>query len=218
VCGYLSGSQDNWLITQFINNTARRDIYISVKFSINAQCRSGCSTVLDMLVLQTGNANQSFVRNVTNFPTPAIAALTDTVRDGTTLTTFVEMIAPESAPGVYVAFRDMGTCIGVTEVVVYYPICDASSPMVGATFTDVGRPGDTVNGTCFSNMAVSLPGGSFEARCVLERRKSFWNVECMCLPGYSFISRVGTNQCRGEFVSVWCACLGIIILFCTMLD
>jgi len=206
VCGYQSGPQDNWLITQYINNTARRDMYISVKFTIYSQCTDVCSTVLDVYVLETDEVNQTFARNVNNFPSRPVAALTDIVRDGTTLTTDIRHIGSSSTPGVYVAFRDHGTCIGLTEVVVYYPICDASSPMVGANFLRDGIPGETVNGMCYPNMAtdVNMPARSFEAMCVLNGRTSLtsWNRECICVPGYSFISRLGSNQCRGKY----CAC------------
>ncbi|XP_065890002.1 ephrin type-B receptor 3-like isoform X2 [Dysidea avara] len=199
-CGYLSGAQDNWLITQYINNTASRDMYISVKFTINADCGLGCGTVLDMFVLQTNNSDQNFARNVSNFPSSALAALTDTVRNGLTITNEIEKIGTAATSGVYVAFRDTGTCVSIAEVVVYYPICDAHSPMVGANFSRDGLPEETLSGMCFRNMAVNMnmPGRSIQAMCVLDlgTLNTTWNMECMCVPGYRFISRSGIDQCE----------------------
>jgi len=201
VCGFLSGVQDNWLITQYINNTARRDMYISVKFSINTQCDQGCGNVLDLYVLETSNADQSFARNVSNFPRTPRAVLTDTVRDGSTLTTVIIRIGTSSTPGLYVAFRDRGTCAFIGEVIVYYLICDAHSPMVRANFSRDGLPGEIISGTCFPNMAVgmNMPGRSFEARCVIDQLmpNASWNTACMCAPGYRFASSSRTDQCEG---------------------
>ncbi|XP_065901652.1 uncharacterized protein [Dysidea avara] len=207
-CGYLSGAQDNWLITQYINNTARRDMYISVKYTINADCGQGCSTVLDMYVLQTNETDQNFARNVNNFPSAPLFSLTDTVRDGITITTEIIRIGSLSTPGLYVAFRDTGTCLSIAEVVVYYPACDAFSLTAGATFTNDGHIGDILQGSCFPNMAVDIntnpTDNTVSARCVLDSRTlmTSWNSamlgepDCMCRPGFVFTSRSTADQCE----------------------
>ena len=207
MCGFLSGRQENWLITQYINNTASRQMFLSVKFSINAGCGVGCGNVLDLFVLQTSNSNQNFATNVDNFPMIPEAALTDTVRDGTTITNEILRIGTAATPGVYVAFRDGGTCVSIAQVSVYYLICDAHSPLVGANFTRDGLPGETLGGTCFRNMAVNenMLDGSVEALCFLDQiaLNTTWNTQCMCIPGYRFISRSATDQCEGvQFVCV----------------
>ena len=190
-------------------------MYISVKFTINADCGLGCGTVLDMFVLQTNNSDQNFARNVSNFPSSALAALTDTVRNGLTITNEIEKIGTAATSGVYVAFRDTGTCVSIAEVVVYYPICDAHSPMVGATFSRDGLPGETLSGTCFLNMAVNMnmPGRSIQAMCVLDlgALNTTWNMECMCVPGYRFISRSGIEQCEGVCVCLHMKSLSLFI-------
>ena len=60
MCGFESGSQDNWLITQFINNTMRQAvIYIRVRYAITSQCIGGrgCLTTLDTYVLQANTSD-----------------------------------------------------------------------------------------------------------------------------------------------------------------
>ena len=126
MCGFTSGPQDNWLITQFINNTMRQAvIYIRVRYAINSQCEGGrgCLTTLDTYVFQTNTSDMSFTSNISNiFVTRPIAALTDTVRDGATIVTrILPVMADLSTTGLYVAFRDLGTCIALVEVTVFYP-------------------------------------------------------------------------------------------------
>lgn len=205
--------QRNWLITQFINNTLRQqDIYIRVKYSINSECTGSCLTALDVYVLQTNEVNQGFVRNVSVFNQLTIAAvLTDNIRDGSTLTTHIVKISADlSTSGLYVAFKDYGTCIGLSEITVYYPICDVVSFDFGANFSMDQLPGGTSVGSCFANMAVDIntSSGPFNATCTVSMPSwnellTNWTINgdssgCMCLPGYQFTSRTTTNQCEGK--------------------
>ena len=86
-----------------------------MRYAINSQCTGGCLTTLDAYVLQTNISNQSFTGNlsVNNiFGDQQVAALTDTVRDGQIIITHILPITTNlSTTGLYVAFRDLGTCI-----------------------------------------------------------------------------------------------------------
>ena len=217
MCGFASGPQDNWLITQFINNTMRQAvIYIRVRYAINSQFASGCVTTLDMYVLQTNTSDMSFTSNVVSiFVTQPIAALTDTVRDGATLITrIISVTVNLSTTGLYVAFRDLGTCVGLSEVTVFYPVCDAILLDIGVNFSQLGLPGDTSSGVCFPNLAISIDPleNSFTATCTLTSQTdqvfTNWIVngnalpQCMCLPGYEFTNRTTSLQCQGMFMYV----------------
>jgi len=71
VCGYLSGSQENWLITQFINTTGVQQnfIVISIHYLIKSKCTLsvGCELTMEVYALQTNESNQSIARNISNF-------------------------------------------------------------------------------------------------------------------------------------------------------
>ena len=114
-------------------------------------------------------------------------------------------IGTSSTPGLFVAFRDQGTCVSVAQVIVYYIICDAHSPMVAANFSRDGLPGEEISGTCFPNTAVgmNMPGKSFEARCNIDHLtlNASWNTACMCIPGYRFVSSSITDQCDGMYIT-----------------
>ena len=209
MCGFEHGPQDNWMITQFINNTLRQeDVYIRVTFSINSDdCITKCQTAVDMYVLQTNEVDQNFVRNVSVFENSSRFVLTNNIRDGRTLITRTNRVSADlTTSGLYVAFRDRGACFGISEVLVYYPVCDSISLDFGASFLTTQFPGGNSVGSCFTNMAIDLNSinDSFEATCTLSNNESLtnWTINegpsgCMCLPGYRFISRSSTEQCEG---------------------
>ena len=226
MCGFETGPQDNWLITQFINNTMRQAvIYIRVRYAITSQCEGGrgCLITLDTYVLQTNISDMSFTSNVSNIFVirSLIATLTDTVRDGTTIVTrILPVMADLSTTGLYVAFRDLGTCIALSEITVFYPVCNEVLLDVGANFSVLGFPGDTSSGVCFTNMAISINPleNSFTAMCTLtsmlmssqqtDQLFTNWTIngdalpQCMCLPGYEFTNRTTSLQCQGMCMCV----------------
>ena len=218
MCDIFSGNQDNWLITQFISNILRQpDVYIRVTYAYllaNFNCPFfGCTTdaTVHMYVLQTNEVNQSYVRNVNMFESQQpVAALTDTIRDGiTTLTRTVRISADLSTSGLYVGFRDIGACMDIYEVVVYYPICDSISLELGADFPINELPGNSF-GSCFTNMAINPNTPNIAATCTvrLSQNELFTNwiisngsSRCMCLPGYRFTSPTTIDQCEGMYVA-----------------
>ena len=116
-----------------------------------------------------------------------------------------------STSGFYVAFRDIGACMNIYEVAVYYPICDSISLELGANFSMNRLPGDSV-GLCFTNMATDLntPNDPLIATCTvslsqrISQNELFTNwiisndsSRCMCLPGYKFTSPTTVDQCEG---------------------
>ena len=133
VCGYTRGPQNNWLITQFINNTLRRlEIFLEVKFYIYGQCED-CQIGFDIFILQTNQSDKNFVRNISVFGSHPTFTLTNNVRDGRTLVNRVLRIeANLDTTGLYVAFRDRGACVYLSEVTVFYPVCDKVSLDFGA--------------------------------------------------------------------------------------
>ena len=196
-------------------------IYLRVRYAIDSQCTGGCLTTLDAYVFQTNISNLSFTVDQMDslndiFGNQPVAALTATVRDGQTLITrIVRIMANLLTTGLYVAFRDIGTCITLSEVTVFYPVCDAISLSIGASFSEMGLPGVTSSGMCFANMAISINPleDSFTATCILTSMMmssqqtdllfTNWTIDsddlqsCMCLPGYEFTDRTTSIQCRG---------------------
>ena len=223
VCGFSFGAQNNWLITQFINNTlSRPEVYIRFRFSVNTQCTTGCITTLDIYMLHTNNSDQNIVRNTTVFGSQPTFSLTSTVRDGSALIDVLQVTVNSPTTGFYLAFRDLGTCASISKVTVFYPVCDNVSLDFGATFTEMRFPGETSTGRCFANMAVNLdaPHDPFVATCVLNSHSSMtqnevftnWTISdgpsrCICLPGYEFNDSSSSSQCQGVWSAYVCVCI-----------
>ena len=229
MCGFESGPQDNWLITQFINNTKRQQyVYIRVKYAISRRCTSqaGCLFTLDMFIFHTNEVNQSFVRDISVFGRQPVAVLTDTHRDGTVVTRVVRISADLSTSGFFVAFRDLGICISIHEIKIFYPYCDNYSEDLQALFPMDQFPGDTSVGSCLTNRAIDMNSlnDSFEATCTVTMPNpselfTNWTVSndlmrCMCLPGYM----ENYQFRRYSIIRRLYHCDGKLVLFCMQLS
>lgn len=212
MCGYQSGPQENWLITQFINTTRVRHDYIIMerRYIVKADCTAavGCNGSVEPYILQTTNeTNQSFVQDVSNFETSYIKhklAIVETEGEEVVNITPIRLRQPTG--GLYIALKDTGTCMTLTQLRVYATVCDALDLEFGANFSKTAYPNEASIGSCLSNMATDLNAlnRTFQARCVdcPLHEGAKWiiidaNLQCMCLPGYNFTSGSTVNQCRG---------------------
>ena len=211
VCGTVSPAQDNWLITQFINTTSnvrQQEVFIRITYAIPTitQCTSDCE--VNIYVFQTNETNQSYIRNISVFLDQSLSSLRDDSR-GSRISSVVRFEPNSLYGGFYLAFRDLGACISISEVVVYYPICDAIFLEFGLNFTKAQIPEGASLGSCFANMAMDLNATDdhVQAVCILRLDRDYlptWTVisenatGCMCIPGYRFISRTTIDQCEGK--------------------
>ena len=215
MCGYLSGPQENWLITQFINLTSVPQDYkimmIVARYKIRSICTfdAGCNDAVEMYVLYTNEANQSFTKNIGNFTANLIKVkdLTDATKDDSTLTySSIPIKRDLFYSGMYIALKDKGGCFDLAEMRVYTAVCDQIALELGAKFSNSTYPGEFSTGSCFHDMAVdsNAPNRTFQAVCHdISHLRGRWNIigsvtECMCLPGHMFISDSSVNQCQGR--------------------
>ena len=213
MCGTASPPQDNWLITQFINSTStvqsvrQQEVYLQMTYAINttSSCTGSCKVYA--YVLETNEMNQSFVRNVSVFN----GKLSTSLKEDGWASTFQFTPNASLYSGFYLAFRDLGTCISMYKVVVFYPICDAIFLEFGLNFTKAQMPEGASYGSCFPNMALNTTNEYVQAVCILRIDNSLlptWTISentvgCMCVPGYSFINRTTVDQCKGKCMCVW---------------
>ena len=204
-------------------------------FALNSECAEGtsCKTTLDMFVLKTNVSNQSFVEDVIVFNRGHLSfVLTSNIRDGSIINRGFRITADLATTGLYVAIRDTGTCAGVSEVTVFYPVCDSISLDFGANFAETRFPDESATGTCFDNMSISLDASDepFNATCRLDMVRddsstlvgvvTSWTINdgpsgCMCLPGYEFTGRTSTSQCQGVCMCVFvCVCVRVCVHAC----
>ena len=182
---------------------------IAVRYKISSVCTFdvGCYDAVEMYVLYTNEANQSFARNTSNFTANhKVKDLIDITKDDLTFTySIIEIKRNLLYSGMYIALKDKGTCFDLAEMRVYTAVCDKIAYDLGAEFLNSTYPGEYSTGSCFPDMAVdsNAPNGTFQAFCQdLRHLTGRWNIigsvkECMCLPGYEFISDSSVNQCQG---------------------
>uniref|UniRef100_G3PAB9 Ephrin type-A receptor 8 n=1 Tax=Gasterosteus aculeatus aculeatus TaxID=481459 RepID=G3PAB9_GASAC len=162
VCNVMSPSQNNWLRTAWLPRDGARRIYIEVKFTLR-DCNSmpgvlgTCKETFNLYYYESDRAVGSAVRENQFIKIDTIAA--DESFTGVDLgvrrlklNTEVRGVGPLSRRGFYLAFQDIGACIALTSVRVYYKRCVGVSRNL-AVFTDVVTGADSsslveVRGQC----------------------------------------------------------------------
>ncbi|XP_064161427.1 ephrin type-A receptor 8 [Anguilla rostrata] len=162
VCNVMSPSQNNWLRTNWIQRDGARRIYIEVKFTLR-DCNSmpgvlgTCKETFNLYYREADRDAGAAVRESQFSKIDTIAA--DESFTGVDLgvrrlklNTEVRGVGPLSKRGFYLAFQDIGACIAVVSVRVYYKRCAAMARNL-AVFTDVVTGADSsslveVRGRC----------------------------------------------------------------------
>ncbi|XP_072308113.1 ephrin type-A receptor 8 isoform X3 [Eucyclogobius newberryi] len=162
VCNVMSPSQNNWLRTSWIPREGARRIYIEVKFTLR-DCNSmpgvlgTCKETFNLYYYESDRAVGSTIRENQFIKIDTIAA--DESFTGVDLgvrrlklNKEVRGVGPLSRRGFYLAFQDIGACIALTSVRVYYKRCVGVSRNL-AVFTDVVTGADSsslveVRGQC----------------------------------------------------------------------
>ncbi|CAJ1051918.1 ephrin type-A receptor 8 isoform X3 [Xyrichtys novacula] len=162
VCNVMSPSQNNWLRTGWIPREGARRIYIEVKFTLR-DCNSmpgvlgTCKETFNLYYYESDRAVGSTIRENQFIKIDTIAA--DESFTGVDLgvrrlklNTEIRGVGPLTRRGFYLAFQDIGACIALTSVRVYYKRCVGVSRNL-AVFTDVVTGADSsslveVRGQC----------------------------------------------------------------------
>ncbi|XP_058487575.1 ephrin type-A receptor 8 isoform X2 [Solea solea] len=165
VCNVMSPSQNNWLRTVWLPRDGARRIYIEVKFTLR-DCNSmpgvlgTCKETFNMFYYESDRPVGSTIRENQFIKIDTIAA--DESFTGVDLgvrrlklNTEVRGVGPLNKRGFYLAFQDIGACIALTSVRVYYKRCVGVSRNL-AVFTDVVTGADSsslveVRGQCLDH-------------------------------------------------------------------
>ena len=122
MCGYLEGPQNNWLFTQHISKDIEPDVDYDVTIFVNityrlTNCRTdlGCVPRFKILNYKTNSPqSQSNYRDTGRYN---IIGTADTIFTRTTENFDFQLSSSER--GFYLAFQDEGTCITLSQVIVY---------------------------------------------------------------------------------------------------
>uniref|UniRef100_A0A8C5N8I6 receptor protein-tyrosine kinase n=1 Tax=Gouania willdenowi TaxID=441366 RepID=A0A8C5N8I6_GOUWI len=194
VCNVMEANQNNWLRTRHISREGAQRVYIEIKFTLR-DCNSlpgvpgTCKETFNMYYYESNNANLWFIKESQYVKIDTIAAdesftQVDVGDRVLKLNTEVRDISNLNKKGFYLAFQDLGACIALVSVRVFYKKCPLTVLNL-AQFPDTITGGDTalveVHGLCVNGSE------EFEAPKMYCSADGGWLVpigRCVCKPGF----------------------------------
>ena len=198
VCNVDSSDQDNWVRTTFIQRRPEATrVSVELKFVVR-DCNSfdgaslACKETLTLFVSEAdADVGTSFRRGL--FRKVATIAPDEITRGrgAIRVNTEVRSVGPLSQKGFYLAFQDLGACVALISVRVFYKTCPATVQSLVAfpeTVTDALR---LVEGSCVAH-AVSEAAPSIY--CTADGEWLVPQGRCQCQAGYEAVG----ESCEGE--------------------
>ncbi|XP_055800096.1 ephrin type-A receptor 3-like [Salvelinus fontinalis] len=238
VCNVMEYSQNNWLRTNWIPRQSAQKIYVELKFTLR-DCNSiplvlgTCKETFNLLYMETDEDQGSHFREHQFSKIDTIAAdesftqmdLGDRILK---LNTEVREVGPVTKKGFYLAFQDVGACVALVSVRVYFKKCPFivrnlasfpdTVPMDSQSLVEV--KGSCVNhskeeepprmycstegewlvpiGKCLCNVGYEDRGSSCQACRAGFYKSLLGNVQCSKCPPHSVTHHEGALHCGCE--------------------
>ncbi|XP_069467203.1 ephrin type-A receptor 2 isoform X2 [Ambystoma mexicanum] len=195
VCHIQEGDQDNWLRTNWIYRSEARRIFIELQFTVR-DCNSfpgGAGSCKETFNLYYAESDVDYgtnfqKRQFTKIDTIAPDEITikeDFATRNVKLNTEVRVVGPLRRKGFYLAFQDIGACVALLSVRIYYKKCPALVQGLAAfpeTIAGAGsQPLTKVRGACVEHAVAS------EEPIMHCNGDGEWLVpigQCRCQAGY----------------------------------
>lgn len=197
VCNVDSSDQDNWVRTTFIQRRPEATrVSVELRFVVR-DCNTfdgaslACKETFNLYISEAdADVGTSFRKG--QFRKVATIAPDEITRGlgGVKVNTETRAVGPLAQKGFYLAFQDMGACVALLSVRVYYKICPATVQSLAAfpeTVSDVLRE---VEGACVAH-AVSPA-----------------TPRIYCSADGDWVVPVGQCQCQGGYEAVGESCEG----------
>ncbi|TRY91185.1 hypothetical protein DNTS_006110, partial [Danionella cerebrum] len=211
VCNVMEANQNNWLRTGLIQREGAQRVYLEIKFTLR-DCNSlpgvpgTCKETFNVYYHESNNAVASPLRHIREsqyIKIDTIAAdesftQTDVGDRVMKLNTEVRDISGLSKRGLYLAFQDLGACIALVSVRVFYKRCPLAVLNL-AQFPDTVTGGDSA--------LVEVRGACVEDAEELEGPRMFCSADggwlvpigrCVCKPGFEEVDG-HCQPCRSGF-------------------
>ncbi|XP_041831999.1 ephrin type-A receptor 7 isoform X2 [Melanotaenia boesemani] len=204
VCQVMEPNQNNWLRTNWIEKRDAQRIFVELKFTLR-DCNSlpgvvgTCKETFNLYYQETDSEVGRGLRENQYVKIDTIAAdesftQGDLGERKMKLNTEVRIIGPLSRRGFYLAFQDVGACIALVSVKVYYKKCWSIIENL-ATFPD------TVTGSEFSSLV------EVEGMCVDDAEEEADNSPKMhCSAEGEWLVPIGKCICKAGFHQKGDAC------------
>uniref|UniRef100_A0A8C6TCN6 receptor protein-tyrosine kinase n=1 Tax=Neogobius melanostomus TaxID=47308 RepID=A0A8C6TCN6_9GOBI len=190
VCNVLEPSQNNWLRTDWIPRSGAQRVYVEVKFTLR-DCNSlpgvtgTCKETFNLYYHESNDDKESYIKESSFIKVDTVAADESYPDRIMKLNTEVRDVKVTTRKGFYLAFQDVGACIALVSVRVFYKTCPLTVRNL-ATFPDTVTGADTsslveVRGSCVNQ---SEERDEPKMYCGADGE---WLVPiggCLCIPGY----------------------------------
>ncbi|NP_001129645.1 ephrin receptor EphA2 (tyrosine kinase family)-like precursor [Xenopus laevis] len=197
VCSVQEGEQDNWLRTNWIYRSEAQRIFVELKFTVR-DCNSfpggsgTCKETFNLYYMESDidygtNFQKRQFRKIDTVAPDDITVPSDFTSRNVKVNVEVRSVGPLSRKGFYLAFQDIGACVALLSVRIYYKKCPSVVQGM-AQFPETVAGADSqslakVSGKCMNN-AVSVNGEDPTMHCNTDGE---WLVpigHCLCQPGY----------------------------------
>lgn len=197
VCSIETTEQDNWLRTTFIQRrpgTSRVSVELSF---VVRDCNTfggasvGCKETFNLFISE---ADADVGTNFRKGQFRKVATIApDEVTQGRVLkvNTETKTVGPLSKKGFYLGFQDVGACVALLSVRVYYKTCPSTVQSLAVFPETVADALRQVEGACVEN-AVSQ--ATPRIYCTAEGKWVVPMVQCQCLAGYEATG----DSCQGK--------------------
>ncbi|XP_077366191.1 ephrin type-A receptor 7 isoform X1 [Festucalex cinctus] len=204
VCKVMDPNQNNWLRTNWIEKGNAQRIFVELKFTLR-DCNSlpgmvgTCKETFNLYYQETDSEVGRSMRETQYVKIDTIAAdesftQGDLGERKMKLNTEVRIIGPLSRQGFYLAFQDVGACIALVSVKVYYKKC-------WSIIENLAIFPDTVTGSEFSSL-VEVDG-----ICVNDAEEEADNSPKMhCSAEGEWLVPIGKCICKAGFHQKGDAC------------
>ncbi|XP_062406875.1 ephrin type-A receptor 7 isoform X2 [Sardina pilchardus] len=204
VCQVMEPNQNNWLRTNWIEKGDAQRIFVELKFTLR-DCNSlpgvvgTCKETFNLYYQETDtevgrNIRESHYVKIDTIAADESFTQGDLGERKMKLNTEVRIIGPLTRRGFYLAFQDVGACIALVSVKVYYKKCWSIIENL-ATFPD------TVTGSEFSSLV------EVEGMCVSDAEEETDNSPKMhCSAEGEWLVPIGKCICKAGFHQKGDAC------------
>ncbi|XP_067383048.1 ephrin type-A receptor 2 isoform X1 [Channa argus] len=205
VCNIGEREQDNWLRTTFIQRRpAASRVHVEIQFIVR-DCNSfggGSVTCKETFNLFTSESDADVGTTFRKGQFKKVATIApDEITSKNELRINKEMRVVEnlSRKGFYLAFQDIGACVAILSVRVYYKTCPATVKNL-ALFPETVAGGENqglreVNGVCVDNaISEDLP----RIHCTVDGEWAVLVGQCQCKPGYEEVEDM-CQECQPGF-------------------
>ncbi|XP_060114687.1 ephrin type-A receptor 2 [Heteronotia binoei] len=212
VCNVMEGDQDNWLRTNYIYRGEAQRVFVELHFTVR-DCNSfpgsrtgACKETFNLYYAESDvdygtNFQKRQFRKIDTIAPDEVTVREDFAARNVKINVEVRSVGPLSRKGFYVAFQDIGACVALLSVRIYYKKC----PLVLhnlAQFPETVAGADSqalakVQGACVAGAVAAAEEPTMHCNADGE-----WLVPigaCLCRQGHEQEGDSGCRACPAGF-------------------